>query len=75
MREKHRRVEDVLLGCTEPHLSSSAFIWNASSSQSKSLWVNSLTSCCTNTQTNSNHEQMYSWFNCSQLLCAKNAPY
>lgn len=28
------------------YLSSSAFIWKASSSQSSSLWVNSLTSCC-----------------------------
>lgn len=28
------------------YLSSSAFIWKASSNQSSSLWVNSLTSCC-----------------------------
>ncbi len=28
------------------YLSSSAFIWKASSSQSSNLWVNSLTSCC-----------------------------
>jgi len=40
------------------YLSSSAFIWKASSSQSSSLWVNSLTSCCW-----AKHRQTYNMTN------------
>lgn len=43
------------------YLSSSAFIWKASSSQSNSLCVNSLTSCCWTKHIQNYQSQQYLW--------------